>query len=108
MKEAKIIIPKWNARHSKVPTMTHGIALNRLRRALVEAFGGYTKTEGEGAWVSNGAIISEPVDVYTVACTDSPVSVNTLRALAKDACAALEQECVYLKLPNGTVTFISS
>lgn len=38
-----------------------------LQRDLCTIFGGYTVTEGQGAWMDGGKLYAEPVAIYQVA-----------------------------------------
>lgn len=100
MNEAKIILPRHE--HTRDATAW-------LENALLREFGGYTATEGRGAWQSpDGTIMLEPVTVLDVACQRDIPTVQKLRLLAYGAGARAAQQAVYLRLPDGAVEFIDT
>lgn len=102
MREAKIILP---------------LSCDSLSETLVEAFGGCTVTTGHGCWKHpvTGKVIAEPVRVYTVAvgwypgvlCEANTKVLRALRDIARAACIAGRQECVYLECPDGEVKLVN-
>ena len=98
LRECKIILP--------VPAPA---AHNWLRAALIDNFGGYTATDGTGAWRDdNGQIILEPVTTYNVAIRQSHAEEDNAAAqrLAGGACRAAGQQCVYFRDIHGNVLLI--
>lgn len=96
-----------------------------LADALVRAFGGLTITDCSGAWRDAADTVHvERGRVYTVAVPslalphDASGIVNhgaerlwlaaegALRTIARDAAVAGQQECVYLRAPDGRVWFV--
>jgi len=95
IREARIVLPRVN--------------LNRkeFEGFLVRSFGGFTRTRGDGAWMNpKGGIVLDKVWVYDVAATDTPDTTASLRAICRRMAKAYSQDCVYLRLPGGTVEFI--
>lgn len=94
--------------------------------SLLEAFGGFTRQEGYGAWLPGAgqAPIAEPVFVYDIACaafmpeaTASGIVTHeaerswmgasgTLTKIASRIAREGAQECVYLRHPSGEVCLI--
>lgn len=75
---------------------------------LTTAFGGYTQTEGRGAWLSptTGALHTDPVAIFTVAAPHTAETRDTLRAIAREYCSASGEESAYLRFADGTVEFV--
>lgn len=68
---------------------------------LLGAFGGYTKAIAEGAWQSpTGHIYREPMSVYRIA-GDWAKDSEALLSLAALFADTMDQECIYVVLPNG-------
>lgn len=81
-----------------------------LQRDLCTLFGGYTVTEGQGAWMDKGKLYAEPVAVYQVAIpfkdwTEQEASRNKVRMLADRAGKAAEQIAMFVVI-DGEVEFI--
>lgn len=95
--EARLIVPTEpnisNRQRKEYPGR-----LRELERTLVYAFGGFTATNGRGAWDNgDGSVEHEPVRVYLLAFdsadTEALGALNTLRDYVK---ARLGQRAVYL------------
>jgi hypothetical protein len=99
MKEARIILP-----YDPDNVAPHA----QLRQELMNAYGGYTSFNGVGAWRSDKADIIEPIVVYDVAMADLSHDCIVLFGIAKRICAAAQQECVYVRAPDGYVHFVKS
>ena len=98
MREARIIAPIANL-----------AARVRLEESLTNAFGGWTKYAGIGYWrglVPQRYGQMECIAIYDIAV--DPDRETTLRAIAAQFCWAAKQECVYLRLPNGEVEFVTA
>ncbi len=76
--------------------------LHELERNLAYAFGGYTTTEGSGAWDDGKSNVLrepvyEPVRMYLIAYNsedaEAVIAINSLRSFVK---ARLGQQAVYL------------
>ncbi|XAI96022.1 hypothetical protein [Microcystis phage Mwe-JY26] len=79
-----------------------------LRHMLLDVFGGFTETSGNGVWRdgSNGTIYREPVTVFQIACPDTLESAGHLRSMAGAMAREARQVCVFLVLPSGAVEFV--
>ena len=77
-----------------------------LEGQLIAAFGGYTRTGGRGAWFDGISNVQEDVAIYTIAMLDTAFTRETLINFAKQYRLAANQTCVYVRLPDGSVTFI--
>lgn len=103
MKEARIVMPV-------APLMNSASAAAHaaLRKSLAYTFGGYTSTEGLGAWVNNGSVVQDEVVIYDIACDEhKDATYDKLFTLAVEAGWALNQEAVYIRYPDGTVEIAS-
>ncbi len=71
--------------------------------AIVESFGGFTVSQTIGAWKApSGQVIREPMARYIIAMdSNSPHGIFEL--LANWIRKSCNQECVYMRLPNGLV-----
>lgn len=58
-------------------------AHEKLQKGLCQAFGGYTVTEGQGAWMDNGKLYAEPVMVYQAAYDPHTIPADLLREMAQ-------------------------
>ena len=108
--EARVILP--------VPTTPEAAsAQHRAEAALIEAFGGYTRSRGDGAWFDGSRTIHEIVYIYDVsvpylsgtgedAYREWAGAMTALRAIAKTAAREMQQECIYLRAPTGRVHLI--
>lgn len=93
--------------------------------ALLRAFGGFTVTSCRGAWRDGAGIAHHDAGyVYTVAVPSLALphdasgivahgaerlwlaSETALFRIARDAAVAGQQECVYLRAPDGRVWFV--
>lgn len=92
---------------------------------LAQSFGGYTLTSGKGGWVApDGTLHTDHVLIADVAVPMFlPVSqaggvvtheaeragmhaTSVLFEIAREYCRAADQQCVYVRLPNGDVHLI--
>ena len=104
---------KFTALHEArliVPTGAD-IALSQIdmvRNLLAETFGGYTEINAAGGWVNpEGKCIQEPVKLFDIAVRkDCKKSNQLLHSIALRVKLSLDQECVYLRKPDGTVEYI--
>ena len=107
LKEAKIIVPAPTSTMRPRAVARYCETMRDIERGLVTAFGGFTATPSFGTWRDDsGELVSEPVTVFTVACEDQSKDHATLRRIALYIREKLEQDCVYVKYPNGTVTLV--
>ena len=74
-----------------------------LAEKLVQAFGGYTAFNSWGPWKN----VTEPGITYDIACEDSFAATRNLLAIARWACAVASQDAVYVRLPVGSVQFVT-
>ena len=91
MREARIIAPIANL-----------AARVRLEESLTNAFGGWTKYAGIGYWHGQ----RECIAIYDIAVDSGRELI--LRVIAGRFCRDAKQECVYLRLPNGNVEFVTA
>lgn len=104
LREARIVLPEFGNDGS--PLCGAGGPVTRLEGMLVKLFGGYTRTEGVGAYMNGGGhTITESVIVYDVACY--PTQKGLLRTLAETFAHEAKQEAVYLRYPDGIVEFVT-
>ena len=96
MREFKIIIPVVNTRFKFV---------RQFEDCLLLQFGGFTRTDGFGAWRNHKIVDRERVWIYTVA-TDLE-HTSSVRKLAADICAKLDETCIYVRHTDGEVEFVS-
>jgi hypothetical protein len=108
MREASFILPVVDA-NSTTPLgdtfarRRHSIA--KARNDCVEFFNSLTITRGDGFCKdSDGAIVREPVDVYTVAGEPSYAADHELHRIAYTAAQELGERAVYIRDFEGTVT----
>ncbi len=97
MREARIIIPqsaKAAARH--------------IETRLMEAYEGWTRSKGRGAWLSDSGWFKR-VYIYDVAVSSCSVTVcSRLWNIAAKAAEIDSQECVYLRLPTCSVYLVKA
>lgn len=80
-----------------------------LQRQLCIVYGGYTVTNGQGAWIENppgaerGVLHSDTVRVYDIAMADTDTNADRLVRIAHGAAAMLKQKSVYYQFPDGRV-----
>lgn len=117
MKLAQLILPA-NANKGVAPegfvNLPERMAANRrmdrthelLKQRLLDDFGGYTETRGQGAWKppEGRPLVIEPVVVYQIAMERQ--SVIRLREIARDCAIMADQECVMIVTPCGDVEFV--
>jgi hypothetical protein len=97
MREARIIFP------------TEPLARERTRfeHDLVSAFGGFTRTIGDGGWAGDdGKTVYETVSIYDIAMRDEFQDFGPLKNMAVEYGRRLEQEAVYVRYPSGDVEII--
>ncbi len=95
MREFKIILP------AKLGLK----AIRQFEEHLLTHFGGFTRTDGLGAWRNHKTIDREWMWIYTVA-TDLE-HTSPVRQLAADICATLDETCIYLRHCDGEVELVS-
>lgn len=108
---ASFIVPGWAEGLLTSPSKTtwqgydkYWHTIRAARAECVEAFGGLTITKGEGFWKdSDGAVVREPVEVYTVAADGGYEYDHALHRIAYTAAQALEQKAVYVRGFDGNV-----
>ena len=96
--EARLILPTEPSRGSHLQAVHYQVELVKLERLLVETFGGYTQTEGIGAWrAPQGSIVRERVRIYLFAYDryDHDQS-EAMERLPADVRKSFDQEAVYL------------
>jgi hypothetical protein len=74
---------------------------------LLDIGGGFTATDGVGAWRGDGTTYREPVRLYAVD-TDDPEAPGLLHALARTVARWLDQEAVYLTAADLTPSLVTS
>lgn len=100
--ESKIILP-FNDNEGKPLYAERQETEDRL----MSAFGGFTKTAGQGAWQDPKTlkVYREPVLIYSIAAEWSQPQAETLRQIARRFCLNARQECVFVSIA-GQVEFI--
>lgn len=90
-----------------INTLTVPHSTERLARALVSAFGGYTRVDGQGEWwdARTNRTIWEWVSVYTVAFVDYPHNIDKFRHIAIVEGLDQNQDVLFLTI-NGQGEFI--
>jgi len=107
LREAKIIVPAATSTMRPRAIARYPATMRGVETKLVAFFGGFTATPSFGSWRNDsGELVSEPVTVFTVACEDQSKNYGILRAIALYIREKLEQDCVYVKFPNGEVTLV--
>jgi hypothetical protein len=102
MTEATIILPVVdNQGHSQ----EHKVREAETR--IFDLFGGFTRTQAEGAWCDpvTGESYFEPVNVYVIAGKWDDAQVSALINLAATAAKEMNQVCVYVCV-KGEVYFV--
>lgn len=99
MREARIILPHY-------ATAASVDAHQKLRHALLAAFGGYTVTNGTGAWLDGEKPSHDNVTIYDVAVHLSKANREHVREIAVSAATALGEKAVYVRYPEGNVDII--
>lgn len=98
-REARIIVP--------VAGLSMGGEDVHLENKLYGFFGGFTMFPARGGWLApNGHKYVDQVFIYDIACDDNEASVRDLRMIARWVAREYDQQCVYLRLPNGSVEFV--
>lgn len=104
MREASIICPQADNSGRSLY-----MVLETAQKNLAQAFGGFTCTRGKGGWVNGqGKLITEPVNVLTVAYDPSPVNDAKLASVANYIGQAGNQEAVYVRYASGDVEIIDT
>jgi len=98
LKEARIVMP-----YKVISGVREDHA--ELRKAIVEAFGGFTVAYGSGGWRNHeGSAILDAVAIYDIAIeAERDASWDQLFHIAMQAGRDLNQEAVYIRYPDGTV-----
>jgi len=93
--EARLIIPTRPEGYVTSPDYQSELAL--LERELIQAFGGFTVTEGRGVWDSGTSIITESVRVYLFYFnTDNRIATGVFESLRGWVKSRLNQKAMYL------------
>lgn len=103
---AQIILPVWD-NEAKSLADAHKI----LVKELLDAFGGFTRTDGIGWWKSDvdGHTYNETVYVYTIAMDEhGSFGSAVLRRIGREMCTIANQQAVYVQLPDGKVEFLTA
>lgn len=74
---------------------SHRMKLAELENALCAQFGGWTATDGQGAWNEGSVVLREDVRVYTLAASIGLTS-DDLAQLRHRVKVLLDQRAVYL------------
>lgn len=103
MRECRVIVPTHNNVGNAL-TYEH----NEFQVALINAFGGFTRTLGLGGWrADNGNIVQEEIAIYDIAVEDSPASVK-LRIFSMELLKTADQDAIYFRGPDGTVELLTA
>ncbi len=107
MKEARLILATETKNGKEVDWEIRHL----LHSKLASTFGGFTETHGKGGYVmASGELFDhipklkiEAVWIYDVAMADE--QYPALTAIAQWLCLVAQQECVYVRRPDGEVLF---
>lgn len=98
LQEARIIFPRNDDTAALIAPLLGKIAA---------FFGGLTAIEGRGMFHGAGQFYDEPVLIVDVAVdVGSAEHADMLYKLAEQFAENANEECVYLRLPNGAVQFV--
>lgn len=86
------------------------LQLNSLQNRILEAFGGFTRTQSYGAWRNpeTGEIVYDESYCLDIAVQDTLETRLKLQELAQTWGKATDQVSVYVRYPNGSVDFIET
>lgn len=103
MREARIILPVLDNDGASLAHVHAG-----LKRALCEAFGGFTALPSHGGWIDqrDGKLYEEAGVAYDVAAQEGNATRVKLLTIAVHVARDAAQVCVYVRLPNGEVIFV--
>lgn len=97
LREARIIVPAEDLHAGRA-----------FSNRLIEAFGGYTCMPGRRGWRANdGIAYYDYILVFDVAMEATAENNARLREIARWALRAFDQQAIYIRLPGGTVEFVS-
>lgn len=105
-REARIILPLCD--NEGTPLEAEHMAFSMR---VARTFGGFTVLRSYGGYANDNhpdGVQIEPGAQYTIACPDTPESVEALYAITKDLLVSCRQKEVYLRLPNGDVELIGA
>jgi hypothetical protein len=90
------------------PYLDHAYPSIDLACRLAAAFGGFTRTDGNGAWINpeTKQMISEDVAIYTIAMLDTAFNRDKLIDIAAIYKSEAKQAVVYVRLANGNVLML--
>jgi hypothetical protein len=97
--ECSFLIPVTESKHRRM--------IPHVQSALLDAFGGYSMSEGliQGAWKNDKGIrVNDTLRHFTVAL--HPAKVGDLRGILRVVCKQFEQDCVYFSV-QGNVEFVA-
>ena len=102
MTEAKIILPVVDDEGHSLEYKVRG-----AETRILDLFGGFTRTQAEGAWCDpdTGESYFETVNVYVIAGKWDDVQVLALINLAATTAKEMNQVCVYVCV-KGEVYFV--
>lgn len=78
-------------------------------RLLLHMFGGYYRTDGQGAFTfPDGRTVQESSVSWLIAVDshNPDAAINMVRVFARGYCAAGAQECIYFTSVGGSVFFV--
>ncbi len=104
LRETRLIVPVFDRAGERATD-----ALKAVQTYLTKNFGGYTMTQGVGAWASPGSDLptTEPVLIFDVAAAPTLLTRMAMVVIAHEVCARMHQEAVYLRHGDGRVVFIT-
>jgi hypothetical protein len=103
MREALIVLPNLDNNGQSI-----AVAHKRLATRLIDAFGGLTTRQAQGAWVNHGKLYREDVTEYVVAYAPTAFNDGTLREIATQAGNEARQLAVYARFASGEVEIIDT
>lgn len=101
--ETRIILPIYDSDGERAPaTVLH------VQEYLCKEFGGYTMTNGVGAWATPTTTLptTEPVLIFDVAAPATTLTRVAMVELAYQIIERMDQEAVYLRHCNGQVELV--
>lgn len=103
LRESRIIFPQSDNNGSSLRWLQ-----TRFEDRVVAHFGGFTMSEGKGVWESKltGKIYFESVWFYDIAVINDENSKRILFEIARWLKNKSKQEAIYLRYPDGEVTFV--
>lgn len=106
LKECRIIVgtQQQDGSHNKADVYA------KFEQGVAQHLGGFTLTQGHGAWFvkGTGVVQREPVRIYDITMeTKDPAAEPYLVAATRALAVRADQLCIYFRDTNGVVSFIA-